>query len=92
MNDLNTFISKNNNVILESKIDKLSEAINRGQQIDEGFFSSLLGGVAGLTAGSAVMKAVCKSLGIEKGLLFDLLTSKVICGVAGVKIANLISK
>lgn len=92
MNNLSAFIEKNNELLLENKINKLSEAINSGQQIDEGFFSSVLGGVAGLTAGSAVMKAVCKSLGIEKGLLFDLLTSKVICGIAGAKIANSISK
>jgi len=92
MNNLSAFITKNTELMLESKINKLSEAINSKQQIDEGFFSSLLGGVAGLTAGSAVMKAVCKNLGIEKGLLFDLLTSKIICSAAGAKIANLISK
>lgn len=92
MNTLYNTISKNNELLLESKIDELTEAINKGQPIDEGFFSSLLGGVAGLTAGSAIMKAVCKCLGIEKGLLFDLLTSKVVCGVAGAKIANSITK
>jgi hypothetical protein len=34
------------------------------------------------------MKAVCKALGIEKGMIYDLLTSKLVCGIAGAAIAN----
>lgn len=79
-------------MLIEQKSDELAKAIKEGQEIDEGFFSSLLGGLAGVTAGASVMKAICKALGVEKGLLYDFLTSKVLCGVAGAAIANNIGK
>lgn len=79
-------------MLIESKSDELAQAIKEGQEIDEGFFSSLLGGLAGVTAGATLMKALCKALGIEKGMLYDFLTSKVLCGVAGAAIANNLGK
>ena len=79
-------------LLIEQKSAELAKAIKEGQEIDEGFFSSLLGGLAGVTAGASIMKAICKALGVEKGLLYDFLTSKALCGVAGAAIANNIGK
>ena len=56
-------------MLIEQKSDELAKAIKEGQEIDEGFFSSLLGGLAGVTAGASVMKAICKALGVETNLL-----------------------
>ena len=42
-----------------------------------------IGGLAGVTVGSTIMKAICKVLKIENGPLYDLLTSKLVCGAAG---------
>jgi hypothetical protein len=38
------------------------------------------------------MKAVCKALGLEKGMIYDLLTSKLVCGIAGAAIGNNMGK
>jgi hypothetical protein len=38
------------------------------------------------------MKAICKALGVEKGMIYDLLTSKLVCGIAGAAIANNMGK
>ena len=35
------------------------------------------GGLTGATIGPSIGKAICKALGIEKGLLYDLLTSRI---------------
>lgn len=92
MKDLKEHIEEQQQMLIESKADEISnaikESIKNGEELDEGFFGTLLGGVAGMTAGAAIMKAVCKTLGIEKGLIFDLLTSKVVCAAAGAAIGN----
>lgn len=52
--------------------------------MDEGLFTALLGGVAGATIGPAIMKALCKVLGIsESGVLGKTLTSSLVLGALG---------
>lgn len=68
--------------IIETKSDMLCEAI-KNDTVDEGLFGAIVGGLTGLVAGSTIMKSVCKALGIEKGVLYDLLTSKIVCMAAG---------
>ena len=71
-------------------IERLTEARNNNtpfNQIQEGLFSSILGGAAGLTFGPSVMKAVCEALGVDvKGTFGSLLTSRVILAAVGAKI------
>lgn len=92
MKNLQKHISEQREMLIESKSDELAQMITEGQEINEGFFSSLLGGLAGLTIGATVMKAVCKAIGLEKGMIYDLLTSKLVCGIAGAAIANNLGK
>ena len=55
--------------------------------MDEGLFTALLGGVAGSTIGPAIMKAICKVLGIsETGLLGKTLTSSLVLGALGAEL------
>jgi len=59
--------------------------------MDEGIFSAIALGALGATAGPAIMKAVCKCLGInETGVLGQLLTSRVVltavCGELGLRL------
>jgi hypothetical protein len=55
--------------------------------MDEGLFSALLGGVAGATIGPAIMKAICRVLGIsEQGTLGKLLTSSLVLGAMGTEL------
>lgn len=55
--------------------------------MDEGLFTALLGGVAGATIGPAIMKAVCKILGIDQnGTLGKLMTSSLVMGALGMEL------
>lgn len=92
MKNLQKHISEQREMLIERKSDELAKMIHEGQEINEGFFSSLLGGLAGVTIGATVMKAVCKAIGLEKGMIYDLLTSKLVCGIAGAAIANNLGK
>ena len=69
------------NEIAKSENKKLDDVI------DEGLFSSLLGGAVAATVGQSIMKAVCKCLGIdEKGTLGNLLTSKLVLTAMGAQL------
>lgn len=68
-------------------INMLQEAKQEQRPIDEGLFSAILGGTAGLTFGPAVMKAVCKALGVDaKGTFGSLLTSRLVLTAVGTEI------
>lgn len=66
-------------------IERLQEAKENNEPIDEGLFKAITGVVAGATVGPSIMKGVCKVLGIsENGTLGNLMTSKlVISALAG---------
>ena len=73
----------NKNVLNESQLievernsNKISELIKKGE-IDEGVIGSIIGGLTGVTIGPTIGKAICKALGIERGLLYDLFTSRI---------------
>jgi len=85
-------ITEQKQLLIESKSDELAQMIIEGEEINEGIISTILGGIAGSTLGATVMKAVCKALGLEKGMIYELLTSKLVCGIAGAAIANNIGK
>ena len=57
--------------------------------IKEGLLGGILGGITGATFGPAVGKAICDALGIGRGVLYDLFTSKLvtgaICGKLGLR-------
>jgi hypothetical protein len=78
----------------EELIEQLSSIIEHyledpeNNTINEGIIASIVGGLAGVTLGSTIMKAICKVLKIESGPLYNLLTSKLVCGAAGAVLAN----
>lgn len=57
--------------------------------IDEGLIAGAIGALAGVSFGPAIGKAICNALGIGKGVLYDLMTSKLvnaaICGKLGLR-------
>ena len=63
-------------VEIENTSEQIAELIKRGE-IDEGVIGSLIGGLTGVTIGPSIGKAICKALGVERGLLYDLLTSRI---------------
>ena len=54
--------------------------------IDEGLIAGALGALAGISFGPAIGKAICDALGIGKGVLYDLMTSKLVNGAVCTKL------
>ncbi len=68
----------------EKTYHELLEKLEKGEPIDEGFFSGLLTGGAAALVGPSIMKAILKALGVdEKGALGQLLTSRLVLGAIG---------
>lgn len=61
---------------VENASQQIAELIKKGE-LDEGIISSIVGGLTGATIGPSIGKAICKALGVERGLLYDLFTSRV---------------
>ena len=67
----------------------LVEKLERGEEIDEGFFGALAGGAVGALIGPAIRKAICKVLGIEpKGTLGKLMTSRLVTTALGIALGK----
>ena len=68
---------------------QLVQLLESGAQIDEGILGSIVGGTAGLLAGPAIGKAICKVLGIkEDGPMGKLLTSRLVTTAMGVALGS----
>lgn len=50
---------------------------------NEGVIGSILGGLTGFALGQGVGRIVARALGVEKGLLFDLFTSRLVGAAIG---------
>jgi len=69
----NTSINESSKNIL----DYIADAAN-GKEIDEGVLAGILGGGIGLALGPKVGQAICNVLNIQKGVLYDLLNSRLV--------------
>ena len=73
--------------IIESNEIAKQQNSSLGNIIDEGLFSTIIGGAVGATVGQSIMKAICKCLGIdEKGTLGNLLTSRLVLTAMGAQL------
>ena len=76
---------------IDNAVDRIMEEHNNGKDlevimeeiINEGILGSVLGGLTGFALGKSVGKAIAKVLGIQKGALYDLLTSRLIGAALG---------
>jgi hypothetical protein len=65
------------------------EKLEKGEPIEEGFFSGLLGAGAGALVGPSIGRAICKVLGVdESGALGKLLTSRLVTAAMGYALAK----
>ena len=55
---------------------------------NEGFFGSIIGGLTGFALGKSMGKMIAKVLGIDKGVLYDLLTSRLVGTALGATIGK----
>lgn len=51
--------------------------------VNEGILGSIFGGLTGFALGKTVGKAIAKVLGIQKGALYDLMTSRLVGAALG---------
>ena len=65
-----------------------SEHGNDLSQLDEAFFGKILGGVAGFLVGPTIGRIIANALGIEKGILYDMFTSRLVSTALGSSIAK----
>lgn len=56
--------------------------------LDEAFFGKILGGVAGFLVGPTIGKIIANALGVEKGILYDMFTSRLVSTALGSSIAK----
>jgi hypothetical protein len=59
---------------LESVVDEI---------VNEGILGSIFGGLTGFALGKTIGKAIAKVLGIQKGALYDLMTSRLVGAALG---------
>jgi hypothetical protein len=60
--------------------------------LDEGILGSIIGGAAGFLVGPTIGKIVANALGIDRGILYDMLTSRLVSTALGASIAKNIGK
>jgi len=53
------------------------------KELDEGLIGSIVGGLTGFALGQSVGKIVANALGVEKGLLYDIFTSRLVGAAIG---------
>lgn len=61
--------------LVNESATKIAEMLTKGE-VDEGILGGILGGLTGLAIGPTIGKAICKALGIQSGMLYNLLTSR----------------
>ena len=68
-------------------INELTRAKQEGKTVYEGLLGAVVGGIAGATVIPAIMKAICKVLGINvNGQFGNLLTSRLVLAAVGAEI------
>ncbi len=77
------------NLISENKI-KLNDVIDylNEDNTNEGLLGGLLGGLAGFALGQSVGKIIAHCLGVDKGILYDILTSRLLSTALGYELGK----
>jgi len=60
--------------------------------VDEGILGTLVGGAAGFIIGPAIGKVIANALGIERGILYDMFTSRLVSAALGAAVGKNITK
>jgi hypothetical protein len=57
-------------------------------KLDENFLTKIVGGAAGFVLGPTIGRIIANALGIDRGVLYDMFTSRVVSAALGVAIAK----
>ncbi len=96
---LNEFITLNESdfqYLNESERQEVQEILKKFgdkkiSELDEGILGSILGGLTGFVVGPAIGKVIANSLGIDKGIIYDMLTSRLVAAALGSAITKYMS-
>lgn len=85
-----SYLNENEIAEAERIYRELQEAveIHGIEGIDEGILSSIIGGAAGFLIGPTIGKIIANALGVERGILFDMFTSRLVSTALGAAIAK----
>lgn len=75
---MDKIISKNIEVLENLQVELLIKVISDPESLNEGIVGRALGGIAGFALGPKIGRAIARVLGIEKGPLFNVLTSRIV--------------
>lgn len=85
--DLNEVHTIEEQQLVQSLLESVESSKTPGQALEEGLLGGIVGGIAGATLAPAIMKSICKILGIqENGTLGQLLTSKLVLSAIGAQL------
>ena len=59
-------------------------------ELDEGILGSIIGGLSGFIIGPTIGKIIANTLGIDKGIIYDMLTSRLVCTALGAALSKYI--
>ena len=84
-------LSQEQEDMIDATVDRIMEAHKNGKDLEscveeivnEGILGSIFGGLGGFALGKTVGKAIAKVLGIQKGALYDLMTSRLVGAALG---------
>lgn len=66
-------------------LDCIHDVANN-QEVDEGVIAGVLGAIGGVALGPKVGGALCSALNVQKGVFYDLLTSRLVTGAICAKL------
>lgn len=84
-------LNENQKQELENLLYLYESRKNEEDIIDEGLITKLLGGTAGFIIGPFIGKIIANALGIEKGIVYDMLTSRLANAALGAALTKYLS-
>ncbi len=76
-------LNRFDNLILKKLFEEKLSIKQLANQINEGWFGELVGGLTGFALGNRIGELVAKTLGVGQGILYDLLTSRLFGAAIG---------
>ena len=93
MKNFDAYMDPSPEILNESQSNEIDDLINKLKDVDvmsmeEGAISDIIGGTVGFLIGPTIGRRIANALGVEKGILFDLFTSKLVNAALGAAIAK----
>lgn len=85
------YLTEDENTAVDEFVTDVFEGEFAGK-LEEGLFGRIVGGVAGFLVGPTIGKVIAKALGIERGVLYDMFTSRLVSTALGSAIAKYMSE